>query len=286
MIDELDEALRELLVREIPISGGDVEISFDQPRREWSSRLSRPTINLFMHDVRENNKLRTQQPFFDTVITGDGASVSRNSFRIDVHYMITAWTTDPADEHRLLSRVLMAFLRHMELPDDLDDGTLSNDGQFAVLLKVSQYENVINPREMWAALDNEMRPSVDLIATISINPFEPLLVPLVTETQFGFGQVTGSQNRDQDGGYAVGTFSTSTYHTVAGVVRGVNLDERIAVEILEIAVPVTVYSNGSFVIERVREGDYTLVVWTAEGERSEHPISVPSDDGLIEVFAS
>jgi hypothetical protein len=57
MIDELDEVLRQLLVREIPIKNGEVDIKFEQPKREWSSRLSRPTLNLFLYDVRENSKL-------------------------------------------------------------------------------------------------------------------------------------------------------------------------------------------------------------------------------------
>ena len=58
MFDELDEALRRLLIREIPIKNNEVDISFDQPKSEWSARLNRPTVNLFLHDVRENTKLR------------------------------------------------------------------------------------------------------------------------------------------------------------------------------------------------------------------------------------
>ncbi|MCB0014294.1 MAG: DUF4255 domain-containing protein, partial [Anaerolineales bacterium] len=58
MFDELEEALRQLLIQEIPITDGEIEIAFDQPKREWSARLSRPTINLFLYDVRENVMLR------------------------------------------------------------------------------------------------------------------------------------------------------------------------------------------------------------------------------------
>lgn len=35
MIKELDEVLRQFLIKELPIKNGEVEISFDQPKREW-----------------------------------------------------------------------------------------------------------------------------------------------------------------------------------------------------------------------------------------------------------
>ena len=85
MIDDLDEALRDLLIREMPIANNEIDIAFDQPTRDWTSRLSRPTINIFLHDVRENNKLRTQQPYLGTSINSTTATMSVNPVRLDVH---------------------------------------------------------------------------------------------------------------------------------------------------------------------------------------------------------
>ena len=62
MIDDLDQVLRQLLIRELPIKNREVDVDFDQPTREWSGRLSRPTLNLFLYDLRENNKLRQTRP--------------------------------------------------------------------------------------------------------------------------------------------------------------------------------------------------------------------------------
>jgi hypothetical protein len=61
MIADLDETIRKLMIAEIPIKNGEIEVSFEQPKREWSSRLSKPTINFFLYDVRENNILRQHQ---------------------------------------------------------------------------------------------------------------------------------------------------------------------------------------------------------------------------------
>jgi len=69
MIDELDEVLRKFLIREVPIKNGDVDIKFDMPKREWSARLNRPTLNLFLYDIRENAKLRQAQPMWRSSAT-------------------------------------------------------------------------------------------------------------------------------------------------------------------------------------------------------------------------
>ena len=64
MIDELDEYLKKFLTRELATLGydpGKVDIVFDQPKREWSARVSRPTLNLFLYDIRENQKLRQRR---------------------------------------------------------------------------------------------------------------------------------------------------------------------------------------------------------------------------------
>jgi len=58
VIADVDEVLRKLLMREIEIKGNQVDIQFDQPKREWSSRLSKPTLNLYLFDLRENLRLR------------------------------------------------------------------------------------------------------------------------------------------------------------------------------------------------------------------------------------
>ena len=100
MIDDLDEVLRQLLIRELPIKNGEIDIAFDQPKREWSARLSRPTLNLFLHDLNENKKLRQAQPMWEVEIGNNGQAVKRRKpVRLDLHYMITAWANEPEDEH-------------------------------------------------------------------------------------------------------------------------------------------------------------------------------------------
>src|SRR5512142_2917457 len=111
MIADLDETIRQLLQQELPIKNGEIEIKFDQPKREWSARLNRPTVNCFLYDLRENPILR--QHGLEQVSPGQGnnlqAHLRRTPFRVDCFYMLTTWANDPDHEHRLLSNTMLAL---------------------------------------------------------------------------------------------------------------------------------------------------------------------------------
>ena len=54
VIADLDEALRRLLRRELERHGFEgVEIAFDAPSKDWSGKLTNPTVDLFLYDLRE-----------------------------------------------------------------------------------------------------------------------------------------------------------------------------------------------------------------------------------------
>jgi hypothetical protein len=271
MIDDLDDALRELLIRDLPITSNEVDIAFNQPTREWSSRLSRPTLNLFMHDVRENNKLRTQQPYLGSSANGFVATISPSPVRLDVHYMITAWANDPGDEHRLLGRTLMVLYRYKALPEEFHVGQLVAD-EYDIMMKVAQYDQRDIRRDIWSMLDNEMRPIIDLTVTLAIEPFADWEVPLVRETEITFGQTGGLGGGGWDGNLLV----ADRFYQVAGMIHSAEPFEHLSVQVLEVAVPVTVAPNGRYVIQNLRAGQYTIEVWTGEGEPVQHAIVVPS----------
>ena len=53
MIQDVDESLR-VLVRRDALNGGDVDIAFDAPTRDWSARRNTPTLDLYLYDIRED----------------------------------------------------------------------------------------------------------------------------------------------------------------------------------------------------------------------------------------
>jgi hypothetical protein len=277
MIDELDDALRDLLVRDLPITNNEVDIAFDQPTRDWASRLSRPTLNLFMHDMRENNRLRTQQPFLGNVISGMSATVSPNPVRLDVHYMVTAWANDPGDEHRLLGRTLMVLYRYLALPDEFRYGSLENL-DFEVLIKVAQYDQRDIRREIWSMLDNEMRPIIDLTVTLAVEPFGEWTVPLVRQSEISFASFDGTS------GNGAGMNTLDQFYRVSGMVHGVESVPHFSIQMLDYAIPVTIATNGRYSIQNLRPGSYRLEVWTGEGEPVVHTIEVPSPPAEYDIY--
>jgi hypothetical protein len=277
MIDDLDEALRELLIRDMPISHNEVDVSFDQPTRQWAARLSRPTINLFLHDMRENNKMRTQQPYLGSVTNGVSATVGPNPVRVDLHYMVTAWANDPGDEHRLLGRLMMVLFRYKAMPEELLMGQLT-DQDYEVWFKVSQYDQKDIRRDIWTMLDNEMRPIVDLTVTLAIEPTAPWTVPLVRQTEIGFGQMGGSADLGSS------LMGADRFYNILGSVHGAEAFDHLSIQLLELAVPVTVAPNGRYSIQNLREGTYTAEVWTGQGEPTRHTLVVPSPPAEYDIY--
>ena len=130
MIDDLDRTIRELLNQELPrVQAGQVDVAFFPPNRDW--RREGSALNFFLYDVRENAALRQHQ--WQEVRTGEpGARAAdhqvqlrRTPLRLDCFYMVTAWSTDPIDEHRLLTECLIALARYPVLnQQDLDERKL------------------------------------------------------------------------------------------------------------------------------------------------------------------
>ena len=104
-IADLDEALRELLRGELGRHGFEgVEIAFDAPAKEWSGKLTGPTVDLFLYDLREATERAEASA---TEKRGNGnAMVTPPPLKLELTYAVTAWTKAVEDEHRLLSQVL------------------------------------------------------------------------------------------------------------------------------------------------------------------------------------
>ena len=262
MIDELDEALRELLIRELPIKNHEVDIAFDQPKRDWSARLSRPTINLYLHDIRENTRLRREQNPYELERRPNSVVQVRQPMRVDLHYLVTTWATAPEDEHRLLARTLMTLMRFPEFPgDQLPEGL--QDQPIPIPLKVAQSDTLDKPSDLWSVLDNQQRPGIVLIATISISPFPSQIQPLTRTAEVHSGLV---DNPEAGHGYI----------SISGVVRSRKPLAKLRMRLLESGRAVDLRPNGEFGIRNLQPGDYTLEITAEDRKPSQHKITVPA----------
>jgi hypothetical protein len=176
---DLDQTLQRLLIVSVPLEPSEVDVSFEIPDREWSARLSRPTVNLFLYRVCENRHLRPTG--WDTQHNGQARSAERRKppLRFDVTYQVTTWARAWEDQHRLLWRVLAALARHPVLPSDVLVGGLV-DQPLPIGALVAQPEHQpSNLGDLWGALDNRIRPALTYVLTVSLDPKLVLSSPLV-----------------------------------------------------------------------------------------------------------
>src|SRR5215470_12339843 len=109
MLHLLDESLEAFLRATVPLPRREVDVSFEAPDRDWAAKVSRPTINLYLWDVRRN--LSDRDFGVVTVHDENGKPHRRAPLpRVDCRYLVTAWTTDIRDEHSLLGATLAALL--------------------------------------------------------------------------------------------------------------------------------------------------------------------------------
>ncbi len=168
MISELDETLKQLLIKKVPLNPLEVDIGFEAPDREWAVSISKPTVNLYLYDIRENHELRNYEWTMER--NNDRTATRRRApLRIDLSYLVTIWTNDIGDEHRLLWRVLAILSRHSPLPEELLQGKLKGQ-EFEIRTTTAQPDGLFKtPADFWSALDNQLKPSINYVVTLPLD---------------------------------------------------------------------------------------------------------------------
>ena len=263
VIADLDEALRTLLRRELERHGFEgVEIAFDAPSKEWSGKLTRPTVDLFLYDLREATERAQVTP---TEQRGNGrAIVTPPPLRLELTYATTAWTKAVEDEHRLLSQVLAILFSHPRLPADV----IERNGDAAVLSEVET--SVGHPREekadFWTSVGGQYKASIDFVAHIKVESGAAFVRGPEVRTQT-------LRTRVRDAPPA----TTAELHRFGGTVRD---PQGRPVADAWIALPdsgrwTVTDAAGRFRVTRVPEGAHRVVARTADGREGEISADVP-----------
>jgi hypothetical protein len=111
--------------------------------------------------------------------------------RIDLRYMITAWTTDIADEHQLLGRVLSTLLQFPLLPPDVLKGAMQSQ-PLPVQVWIAQPDRLPNPWEFWGHMDHGMKAGLNFVLTTAFLPIAPVDSQLVTQTVLNLSTLSPS----------------------------------------------------------------------------------------------
>ena len=268
---DLDDGLRRLLRAQLERHGfDDIDIAFDAPSRDWSAQLVRPTVNLFLCDVRRS--VRPGQSGSDST-RGNGRTYDRPpALRVDCAYAITAWSKAVIDEHRLLSQVL-GILYAFPILDGQLGPRLSNGSQrFEVLATVGEQRSE-GRSEFWRSVDGLYKPALDYVVTLSVESGQ--VVERGPDVRSATIRTMRSEGTPRGG--------LQEFHTLGGVVRDGDGEAVPGAWIASVETGRFVVSDadGRFKLPRMGVGTHTVTVRTSDGRESSGEVAVPG--GTLEL---
>ncbi|UBV44949.1 DUF4255 domain-containing protein (plasmid) [Deinococcus taeanensis] len=192
MIAEVQQHLRALIHDEAQLPRDAIDVRFAAPTSSWVASLTRPTLNFFLHDLRENTALRSMA-FTQTPMPG-GVQRHLAPRRMDLRFLVTVFFKAQLDElgrdeWAVLWRVLTALLRQ----DEWDERYLPEEARrlnMAVLGSVTQSDA---PQTVFSSLGLPVRPHLQYTVTVPLDLNVSRFAPLVLERDLS---LRGSLDRD------------------------------------------------------------------------------------------
>jgi hypothetical protein len=302
MIQSLDDTLFHLLAREMkslgPSPANASQIRFQPPDATWRQHISqlaatRKALNIYLVDIRENRKLRSNQVFRQFDATGGVVDEYPAPARADCHYLITAWSSADEDlahpeqgkhgktgeEHAILHEAASLLNVHQPLvpksvfgnafPANFDPD-LERESLPTALLPVEGFPKYA---EFWGTMGavHPWKPAVYLVVTVPLRVTHRSAGPPVT-TMFSDYR----QDWTQPGELLIdigGTVSKAG-KAVAGAWVALETPAQ------ELVQTTTSDAQGHFIFTRVISGQYRLRAVAASVGADERPdVLVPSPTG-------
>ncbi len=267
MIDDLDETIRRLVLDRGSFDAESVTVSFDQPTGDWAAGLTRPTINFYLYDIRENTELRSQE--WITEHDGKGhVNKKLAPLRYDLSYLVTVWTQNQVeDEHAILWRVLGALAGAPILEETLLQPALRTQ-PYPVLTRTAQPSRAIeNLPDLWGVMENQLRPSINYTVTLAMERGVAFTSPWVISKRL--------ETRSRTAEDAV-----TVAYELAGIVyqaeSGTALPDA-TVTLLQTGQQCVTDRFGRYHLFGLSSGTFDLVV-SAQGRKASHSVPVPSEN--------
>lgn len=254
MLLELHNALRSLLYERGQIGPQEVAVQFEAPTPERVERLLLPTVNFFLFEVQENTELR--QSAYQTRQVNGRAERRTPPRRFDLHYMVSALSSESEDEYLLLWRVLTTLGRYSQIPEEYLPEEVS-------LLKIPLVTRFCEGEEsqrlfnIWGALGTQPRAALAYVVTVPVDLATVIDAPLVLTrvTRYTRASSTG-QSREIE-----------TRRLVGGVVRAKSGEPLAGVRVLLAgrADESVTDAEGRFMLSNVPAGQLDLQVIPTSG---------------------
>ena len=198
MITHVDNLLRHLFIKQVKAIISADQVGFQPPDQDWRTAVhnlgSRNALNVYLVELRENRKLRTNERTRE--IQNGIALDTPAPRRMDCHYLITAWSpaaasTEPTlnDEHALLYEVTAVLMQNESLvprqvyaPGPLLDDFPDSIADVELPMTVLPVEGFAKYAEFWGTMGNThpWKPAVYLVVTLPVALPQEIAGPLVT----------------------------------------------------------------------------------------------------------
>jgi hypothetical protein len=303
MIDHLDNLLRHLFLTELSTIHSDTQVRFQPPDDDWRNEvrnnLQDMALNVYLLDLRENRKLRSNARIPVTLDDSGDVFYEQAPARLDCHYLITAWSpsqpsqaVEPTpDEHRLLYDTTAVLMNAAPLnpsrihepgspaldpanPNAVPERIRALDLPTQVLPvegfpKLAEFWGTMGPNHRW-------RPAIYLIVTLPVVYAPQLAGPMVTTRMIEYrryDEPAAVETRYQIGGHVLDVTGPDPQPVGDAWVRL----EMVGGEPLQTSHTKTL---GRFSFSNVLAGQYQLN-YRAQGFAAEVPrvIHVPSPTG-------
>ncbi len=166
MLQHLDAALEHLIRSSVRVARSGVDVAFETPDATWGSTVIKPTLNVFLWDIRKSAEEGSSGR--ERVMVGDGERYRMRPPRIDFQYLLTAWAGSVADEHELLGGCLVDLLGCQTL-EGANLGAFVREGDPPPTIRVARTDGK-DLAEFWGAIDGKLRPGVNLVVTATVDP--------------------------------------------------------------------------------------------------------------------
>jgi hypothetical protein len=266
MVADLDTGLRDLLVSQLKRHGfDDVDVVFETPTSEWASQLTRPTVNLFLCDLRKSSRPGQSGP--EVGRSNNRTNERPPALRIDCIFAVTTWSKAVADEHRLLSQVLGVLYAFPILDGHLGPRFDSGAQQFEIAASVGE-QRPEQRADFWRSVGGVYKPALDYVVTLSVEAGRvvergPDVRTMTLRTQLSDHPRGGIQELAHVGGIV----TDEDGEPVADAWVAVPLLGRMAMSA----------ANGRFRVPRVPPGTHEVRVRDRDGREATVEVKVPGE---------
>lgn len=157
MLEDLESGLEAFFRAATPLSSTAVDVSFEAPDREWSAQLTRPTVNLFMWDLRRSAS-RSRSGV--RVVEENGQLVQQFARPVvELRYVVTAWASEHSDERSLLSDLTYALLKYGAISKEFLPPSFAALPEPKLLMARSGEEHI----DVFRAVDGQLKPGINVV---------------------------------------------------------------------------------------------------------------------------